>query len=140
MKKRMNKLTMNENSPSQIQMIADYEGDIEQLLDVTYEGPIAILATRNIMMFPGVLCPIIIGREQSKQLVQMLEGNPDTVFAVFCQHSMDKEQPGYDDLYHTGVYAKLVKVMDVPMPGGNKTAVIQALGRCNLVKIGRAHV
>lgn len=116
-------------------MIADYEGDIEQLLDVTYEGPIAILATRNIMMFPGVLCPIIIGREQSKQLVQMLEGNPDTVFAVFCQHSMDKEQPGYDDLYHTGVYAKLVKVMDVPMPGGNKTAVIQALGRCNLVRL-----
>ena len=59
---------MKENS--QIQMIADYEGDLESLFDIHYDGVLPILATRNIIMVPGVVCPIMIGREQSMRLIE----------------------------------------------------------------------
>ena len=57
---------MKENS--QIQMIADYEGDIESLFDIHYDGVLPILATRNIIMFPGVVCPIMRSEEHTSEL------------------------------------------------------------------------
>lgn len=123
---------MNENPNSQIQMIADYEGDINTLFDIQYDGLIPILATRNMVMFPGVICPILIGREQSLRLIDEMQNNPNAVIAVFCQRSSDMERPTKNDLYEYGVYAKIVKVIEMPMPGTQKTAIIQALGRCKL--------
>ena len=119
---------MNENS--QIQMIADYEGDIETLFDINFDGVIPILATRNIVMFPGVICPILIGREQSVGLIDAMRANPNRIFAVFCQRNSDVEIPSKEDVYTTGVYAKLVKVID--LPGNQKTAIVQGLSRCRL--------
>lgn len=128
---------MNESSNGQIQMIADYEGDISTLFSIDYCGPLPILATRNIVLFPGVICPILIGRDQSLALIQELEEHQDAVFAVFCQRSSDKDHPTRNDLHEFGVYAKLVKVIDMPTPmqGAQKTAIIQALGRCRLEDI-----
>ena len=126
---------MNENPNSQIQMFADYDGDIETLLNIDYEGTMPILATRNIMMFPGVICPILIGRKQSLRIIEEMDINPNGVFAVFCQRSSELDNPTKNDLYEVGVYAKLVNVMDMPVPGAQKTAIIQALGRCTLKEI-----
>lgn len=124
---------MNENS--HIQMIADYEGDIETLFDIHFDGVIPILATRNIVMFPGVICPILIGREQSVGLIEAMRANPNQIFAVFCQRNSDIEDPSKEDIYDVGVYAKLVKVID--MPGNQKTAIVQGLSRCMLEDLYR---
>lgn len=124
---------MNENS--HIQMIADYEGDIETLFDIHFDGVIPILATRNIVMFPGVICPILIGREQSIGLIEAMRANPNQIFAVFCQRNSDIEDPSKEDIYDVGVYAKLVKVID--MPGNQKTAIVQGLSRCMLEDLYR---
>ena len=44
-------------------MISDYEGDITELLNqVPTEESVPILATRNMVLFPGVIVPIMIGR------------------------------------------------------------------------------
>lgn len=130
---------MNENTNAQIQMIADFDGDISTLFNVDYSGDLPILATRNIVFFPGVISPILIGREQSLRLIEDAEANPNAVFAVFCQKNSETNSPKYDDLYHTGVYAKLVKVIDMPVPGNQKTAIVQALGRCSLYNISESY-
>lgn len=116
-------------------MIADYEGDIETLFDIHFDGVIPILATRNIVMFPGVICPILIGREQSIGLIEAMRANPNQIFAVFCQRNSDIEDPSKEDIYDVGVYAKLVKVID--MPGNQKTAIVQGLSRCMLEDLYR---
>ena len=113
-------------------MIADYEGDIESLFGIEAEGVIPILATRNIMLFPGVITPIIIGREASINLVEKLKQKPELTFAVFCQKSSDVEEPKESDLYEYGAYAKLVRVIDMPGSGNNVTIIVQAFGRCHL--------
>lgn len=116
-----------------IQMFADYEGELPEL-DVKIEGEIPIFVTRNLVMFPGVLMPVLVGREATLKLVKYLEDNPGTVFAVMSQKDSNIEEPKEKDLYHTGIYARLVRAFDMPAGtnGDSRTAILQGLGRCKL--------
>ena len=49
---------MNKKTNTSIQMIADYEGDITKFLEQDFDGEMPILATRNIVLFPGVFSPL----------------------------------------------------------------------------------
>ena len=51
-------------------MIADYEGDISNLLNTNVLGEVPILTTRNLVVFPGVVSPILVGREASMLIVK----------------------------------------------------------------------
>ena len=128
---------MNKRFKTSIQMIADYDGDMAKLLNVNIEGELPILATRNIILFPGVIVPILIGRKQSLNLLEALGKNQDAVFAVFCQKDQNVENPGENDFMQYGVYAKLVKVLEMPGGGNNVTAIVQGMGRCQLDRITR---
>ena len=54
-------------------MIADYDGDISNLLNTEITGEIPVLTTRNLIVFPGIVTPILVGRESSVQLVKYLD-------------------------------------------------------------------
>lgn len=116
-------------------MIADYEGDISNLFDVEIPDNIPILATRNLVLFPGVVSPILVGRTASVNLINKLKKNPDQVFAIFCQTNAEIEEPEKKDLFEYGVYAKLVRVLEMSGPGNNITAIVQGLGKCKLTDI-----
>lgn len=76
---------MNRKQNTQFQMIADFDGDASVLVAERESGEYPILCTRNLVIFPTVLAPIIVGRPQSVQLAQKLIENPDKVFCIFCQ-------------------------------------------------------
>ena len=116
-------------------MIADYEGDINNLFSVQKEGPIPILATRNMTLFSGVISPILIGRRISLAVLEKAKEEKDMIFGIFCQNDETLDKPSKsEDLFEYGVYARLIKVLD--MPGTNNvTAIVQALGRCRLVEM-----
>lgn len=116
-------------------MIADFDGDIQDLFDVKIPESVPILATRNLVVFPGVVSPILIGRLPSINLVEKIRKNPEQIFAIFCQKDPDTESPGKKDLYEFGVYAKLVRVIDMAPNGGNVTIIVHGLGRCKLQEI-----
>ncbi len=128
---------MDRKQNNGIQMIADYDGDISSLFDINIQGNIPILATRNLVMFPGVMTPILIGRTSSIKLIEDIDKNPDAIFAVFCQKDQEVNNPTSNDLYSTGIYAKVIRVIDMPGPGNNKTAIVQGLGKCHLNRIDR---
>lgn len=122
----------NRRTSTSIQMISDYDGDLKELLDqVPSDEESPILATRNMVLFPGVIVPIMIGRKASVSLIKRLKKNPEKLFAVFCQKDSSVESPKYQDLYSTGVFARLMKVLEMP-DGKNYTAIVQGLGRCHL--------
>lgn len=128
---------MKKDTNNAFSMIADYEGDISKLLEVEYTGELPILATRNLVLFPGVVSPVLIGRAASLNLVDSLQGKPNAVFAVFCQKDSSKDIPTKDDLYEYGVYAKIVRVLEMPGPAKNITVIVQGMGRCKLEDIRR---
>ena len=123
---------MIKKQSTSIQMIADFDGDISTLLDTKVEGSIPILTTRNMVLFPGVITPILIGRPASLNLVKKMQKNPKPTIAVFCQKNPDVETPRYDVLHSTGVYARLIRVMDMPGDRSEITVILQALGKCHL--------
>ena len=123
---------MSKNTKTSIQMIADYEGDVTTLFNTMSEGEVPILATRNLVVFPGVITPILIGRQTSLNLVKHLQKDENITFAIFCQKNSDIDNPQMKDLYEYGVFAKLVRVLEMPGPGNNVTVIVQALGRCRL--------
>lgn len=116
-------------------MIADYEGDVTKLLEENYEGRLPILATRNLILFPGIVSPILIGRETSLNLINKLKEEPNAVFAVFCQKDAGKEEPNKNDLYEYGVYARIIRILEMPGTGNNVSVIVQGLGRCRLTEI-----
>ncbi|MBR7043403.1 MAG: endopeptidase La [Prevotella sp.] len=131
---------MTKKTNTSIQMIADYEGDISKLFEMDIEGEIPILVTRNIVLFPGIIAPIIVGREQSVNLVNRLKRKPEQNFAIFCQKSSEIEEPEQNDIYEFGTYARLVRILDMPGIGGNNvTIIVQGLGRCHLEGITQTH-
>ena len=117
-------------------MIADYEGDITKLFEGGADGDVPVLATRNLVLFPGVVSPVLIGRTSSLNLVNHLKDHPDEAFAVFCQKNADEDNPARkEDLYEYGVHAKMIRALEMPGQQGNVTVILQGLGRCRLTEL-----
>ena len=119
-------------------MIAEYDGDFtKHLLDIEPKDSTPILTTRNLVIFPGIMMPIIIGRDTTLRLIEDTQKNPENIVAIVCQRDPAVEEPEADDLYETGVYAKLLKVIELPSNSRSVTAIFQALGRCRMGEVIR---
>ena len=117
-------------------MITDYEGDMPNL-DVQVNGEIPIFVTRNLVMFPCILSPILVGRKPTLALVEHLEENPNTIIAIVSQKDSNINDPQVDDVYMTGIYARFVRAFDMPgnYEGNNRTVILQGLGKCKIKDI-----
>ena len=106
-------------------------------LDVQVDGEIPIFVTRNLVMFPGILSPILVGRKPTLALVEQLEENPNTIIAIVSQKDSNINDPREDDIYMTGIYARFVRAFDMPgnYEGNNRTVILQGLGKCKIKKI-----
>ena len=122
----------NQNNNSAFQMIADVDGDLKDFLNVHTPDRVPILALRNMVLFPGVVTPILIGRQASKALVEKAE-KKGLIIGVVAQRDPDVDYPDKHDLYEVGVYAKVMKLLT--LPNGNITAILQGLGRFELNEI-----
>ena len=114
-------------------MIADIEGDFKDLINnVPTPDEVPILAVRNLVLFPGVVSPILIGRESSSALIKRAEKRA-LVIGIVCQRDPEVDEPTKEDLYEYGVFAKVIK--QLTLPNGNITTIVQALGRLRLLDI-----
>ena len=123
---------MSKQKNTAFQMIADIEGDYNEMMNVDTPEVVPVLPVRNLVLFPGVVSPILIGRESSKVLIQKAEKKHFTI-GVVTQRDPEVEMPMASDLYETGVYAKVVKTLT--LPNGNITAIVQAQGRLKVEKL-----
>ena len=93
---------------------------------------IPILALRNVVLFPGTIYPITIGREKSKRLIIEAEKQGSFIGAV-PQLDVNVEEPGEEDLYRYGTVARVIKTLD--MPDGTITAILQSIKRIELLTV-----
>jgi len=125
----------NQNKNSAFQMIADFDGDYQDLVNYSdVPNIIPILTVRDMVIFPGVVAPILVGRDSSKAIVQKAS-KTGCIVGILCQKDPSTSYPLEDDLYRVGVYAKVVKELNLPT--GNVTTIVQALGRMRLIRITR---
>lgn len=128
------RIDMSENPSNNkaFSMIADIDGDYKDLLEVPTPDELPILPVRNLVLFPGVVSPILIGRESSLSLIKKAE-KKGILIGVVCQRDPEIEDPSFEDLYEYGVFAKVVKQLS--FPNGNETVIVQSLGRLRLLDI-----
>ena len=110
----------------QISMIAEITTeDTGDTMTIDFSKEVPVLPLRNMVMFPHVVMPVTIGRSSSLKLVNMAYRKKQPI-ALMCQLSAEVNEPGYQDLFHVGVMARVLRVFD--MPGGNTTAIMQSAG------------
>jgi ATP-dependent Lon protease len=85
-----------------------------------------ILPLRNMVLFPGVAMPVIVGRPKSMNLISKAVKKKMMV-GVVCQKEVNTEEPLLEDLYTTGVIADVVRVLE--MPDGTTTVILQGKKR-----------
>ena len=126
-KKNKNEDFYMDSENEQISMIAEISTEIEDesTLKLEYDKEIPVLALRNMVMFPHVVMPVTIGRNSSLKLVNAAFKKKLPI-ALVCQLSAEVDDPGYQDLFHIGVIARVLRVFE--MPGGNTTAIMQSSG------------
>ncbi|OCW95987.1 endopeptidase La [Macellibacteroides sp. HH-ZS] len=93
---------------------------------------IPILPLRNMVLFPGIAMPVMIGRQKSLRLAKEVQGKK-ILIGVICQKDRETDDPGIDDLYNIGVIAEVVRVLD--MPDGTTTAILQGKKRFELKEL-----
>ena len=102
----------------------DFTEGIEKVGDT-----IPILPLRNMVLFPGVALPVIIGRPKSMRLIKEAV-HKKSLIGVVCQKEMGTEDPILEDLYTTGVIADIVRVLE--MPDVSTTVILQGKKRFEL--------
>ncbi|MDR1454659.1 MAG: endopeptidase La [Tannerella sp.] len=106
----------------------DRDEDFSEGMDDVGES-LLILPLRNLVLFPGVAVPVVVGRAKSMQLIQEA-ADKKLMIGVTCQKDTKVDDPRFDDLYHTGVVAEVLRVLE--MPDGTTTAIIQGRKRLRL--------
>src|SRR5690606_17069101 len=91
-----------------------------------------ILPLRNTVLFPGVVIPITAGRDASIKLINDAN-NGNKVIGVVAQKDEDVENPRTNDIYFTGVVARILRVLK--MPDGNTTVIIQGKKRFQIAEV-----
>jgi ATP-dependent Lon protease len=76
---------------------------------------VPIVATRNLVLFPGIVLPVALGREESIAAAQEAVRTGRKI-GLLLQRDPSVEKPTATDLYEYGVLATVVRY--VTSPGG----------------------
>lgn len=91
---------------------------------------VAVLPTRNLILFPGVTSPITIVRPASLKTAQMAMDKKMSI-AIFCQKDAKIDSPSIDDLLPYGVMADILQIIN--LPDGGKAAIVHAFDKVKLI-------
>lgn len=74
---------------------------------------LSVLPLRDIIIFPNMIFPILIGRASSLKAVADAVEREKFVFVV-AQKNAQVEDPGFDDVFKFGTIAKIIQVLRLP--------------------------
>ena len=95
---------------------------------------VPIVATRNLVLFPGIVLPVALGREESIAAAQEAVRTGRKI-GLLLQRDPSVEKPSATDLYEYGVLATVVRY--VTSPDGSHHLVAQGESRFRMLQIVR---
>ena len=99
---------------------------------LTIPNLLPILPIRNIVVFPGTVMPLNVGRQKSKNLLD--EVMPaEKIIGVVAQKNPESENPQYADLNTVGVACMILKLFK--LPDGNQSIIVHGLTRFRLMSV-----
>ena len=97
-------------------------------VDQTYEIPdqLPVVALRDLVFFPYMVLPILIGRPPSLAALKAAEEG-DGYILLLAQKDVQVEDPRRNDIRRVGTVARILQVSRIP--DGNARVVLEGLGR-----------
>lgn len=91
-----------------------------------------LIPLRNMVLFPGVVLPVSVGRAKTLRLIRSAYNNNEEI-CVATQKDAKKEDPELDDLYTTGTIAKIIRILE--MPDNTTTVILQGKKRADVLEL-----
>ncbi|MFN3424927.1 MAG: endopeptidase La [Novosphingobium meiothermophilum] len=88
-----------------------------------------LLPLRDIVVFPGMVVPLFVGREKSVAALEAAMAGDKDIF-LLAQLDPGCDDPDRDDLYETGVIASVLQLLK--LPDGTVRVLVEGRGRATL--------
>src|SRR5512143_2909664 len=92
---------------------------------------IAIVPVRNVVLFPGAVIPLTVGRERSRAAAQEA-ARLQRPLGVLLQSKPEAEEPGPDDLHWVGTTATVLRY--ITAPDGSHHAICSGVKRFRVLQ------
>lgn len=104
----------------------DQSEEEDTLHNESVPAKLPLLPLRNMVLFPGVVMPITVGRDKSIRLIRDVQ-EKGKIIGVVAQKDAEVEDPHPEDIYSVGTVARILKTLR--MPDGSTTVIIQGKRR-----------
>ncbi|RYE13621.1 MAG: endopeptidase La, partial [Rickettsiales bacterium] len=88
-----------------------------------------VLPLRDIVMFPGMVAPLFVGREKSIKALEYAVGNDKNVILI-TQKDAGNDNPNKVDLYNIGVIGHILQLLK--LPDGTVKVLIEAKNKIKI--------
>jgi ATP-dependent Lon protease len=95
------------------------------------EDALIIVPVRNVVLFPGMVFPLTVGRERSRAAAQEA-ARLQRPLGVLLQSKPEVEEPGPDDLHWVGTTANVLRY--ITAPDGSHHAICQGVKRFRVLQ------
>ncbi|MDR1621615.1 MAG: endopeptidase La [Synergistaceae bacterium] len=102
---------------------------VEIVMDQDYGNIYPVLPIRDVVLFPGVIIPLFVGRPRSMKAIENALLHSKKVFVV-AQKKMDTEDPESGDLYSMGTLCNILQM--VRIPDGTTKVLVEGIVRMKI--------
>ncbi|MFH0772519.1 MAG: endopeptidase La [Candidatus Omnitrophota bacterium] len=95
------------------------------------DNSLPLLPLRDMVVFPGALIPLIVGRDKSIKAVEYANENDKTIL-LCSQKAVKIEDPAPDDIHHIGTVGHIIQ--SVKLPDGSYKLLVEGLYRARVNK------
>ena len=95
------------------------------------DDALIIVPVRNVVLFPGVVFPLTVGRERSRAAAQEA-ARLQRPLGVLLQSKPEAELPGPDDLHWVGTTANVLRY--ITAPDGSHHVICQGVKRFRVLQ------
>ncbi len=100
----------------------------DEVLEFPDELP--VVALRDLVFFPYMVLPLLIGRPASLAALEAGEERDDQLLLLVAQRDPTCESPAVDDVFPVGTVARVVQV--TTLPDGTRRVVLEGMGRARI--------
>jgi ATP-dependent Lon protease len=93
------------------------------------------IALRDVVIFPRMVSPIFVSREESLLAIEDTQMEDQTMIALL-QTDADQDDPGPEDFYPVGIEIAVGRLLS--MPDGSSSALVQGRRRLEIVEFTQA--
>ncbi len=92
---------------------------------------ISVLPLRDIVVFPGMVVPLFVGREKSVKALEHVASHDNHIFLV-TQKDGSQDEPTLNDVYEVGTVASILQLLR--LPDGTVKVLVEGRFRAKIVE------